>query len=125
MCKKAFEHVWAVAFCLVPLVGTGSAARAGDDLTPFYDNTLIAVDGGIESHFWYKPDHTFTGKVPEYSFDLKGTWSENDDGTICRVFDPPLPMVKNPDCGPMSVHAVGDVAVDTHGHGEKLVAGIQ
>ena len=115
---------WVAAIVgLMPLLG--SAAFAGDGLSPFYDNTLIAVDRGIESHMWYKADHTFTGKVPEYSFDLKGTWSENTDGTICRVFNPPLPMGKNPDCGPMLVHTVGDAETDPRGDSEKLVAGVQ
>lgn len=28
-------------------------------LSAFYGNTLISIDGGIESHFYYNPDYTF------------------------------------------------------------------
>lgn len=122
------------SFDLAAFVASGIAAlalaifpvSASDDLLQsFFGNTLITVDGGIESHFYYKPDHTFTGKIPAFYMVVKGTWSEKPDGTICRVFDPPLPTLKNPDCGPMRVRKVGDRAIDTNGDSEKLVQGIQ
>ena len=102
-----------------------SAATPPDDMAGFYGNTLINVDGGIESHFYYKKNHTFTGTVPQYHFDLKGRWRENPDGSICRIFDPAVPRVKNPDCGPMTVHAVGEKNVDANGDSQTLVEGIQ
>lgn len=102
-----------------------SSAAANDQLLPLYGNTLITTDDGIVSHFWYKSDHTFTGTVPAYSYPLKGSWTENGDGTICRNFDPPLPKVKNPDCGAILVRKVGDKQTDAQGHSEMLAAGVQ
>jgi hypothetical protein len=114
----------ALFVCTAAFAGdTGGNTR--DVLACFYGNTLIAKDGDIVSHFWYKPNHTFTGTVPAYYLVINGTWSEKEDGTICRVFDPPLPTVKNPDCGPMLVRKPGEVAADGSGHKEKLVVGIQ
>jgi hypothetical protein len=127
MTKGRKPKVWQViagAALLLGIPALAMAADAGDTCASLYGNTLVSVDGGIESHFWYKPDHTFTGSVPQFYFRLKGTWSQNPDGTICRVFDPPLPMVKNPDCGPVLVHKPGDSETDAHGDSEKLVAGI-
>lgn len=111
----------ALAFVILPV----PAFADGDLLQSFFGNTLISVDGGVESHFYYKPDHTFTGKVPAFYMVMKGTWSEKPDGTVCRVFDPPLPTLKNPDCGPMMVRKVGDRETDPNGDSEKLVQGIQ
>jgi len=116
--------VWAAALA-VALAGITVVRAATDDLAGFYGNTLVTVDGGIESHFYYRQDHTFTGKVPAFYMVLRGTWKEQPDGTICRVFDPLPPTMKNPDCGPMLVRKVGDKAKDNTGHREKLVAGIQ
>ena len=96
-----------------------------DDMQAFYGNTLVTIDGGIESHFYYKPDHSFTGMVPEFYFKLNGRWSEKPDGTICRVFDPPLPTVKNPDCGPMLVHRLGEKKTFDDGDSQALVPGIK
>jgi len=96
-----------------------------DELAEFYGNTLITRDGGYVSHFYYKPDHTFSGKVPAYMFDFQGTWQQMPDGTICRVFNPPLPRVKNPDCGPLLVRHLGDKEKEPNGDAAKLVAGIQ
>lgn len=104
---------------------TVSSTAASDGLAHLYGNTLIATDGGIVSHFWYKPDHTFTGTVPAYSYSLHGHWRENGDGTICRNFDPPLPTIKNPDCGTILVRKVGDKQTDAEGHSEVLVAGVR
>lgn len=123
--RKLSTWVAVTAAALLPAIPALSlAADAGDTCASLYGNTLVSVDGGIESHFWYKPDHTFTGSVPQFYFALKGTWSQNPDGTICRVFDPPLPMVKNPDCGPVLVHKLGNSETDGHGNSEKLVPGI-
>ena len=100
-------------------------AFAGDSLSALYGNTLIATDGGIESHFWYKADHTFTGTVPAYSYPLKGTWIVNGEGIVCRNFDPPLPTVRNPDCGAILIRKLGDKRSDANGHTETLVAGVR
>ncbi len=116
---------------VVSVLFLGSASAAVDDgsgrdvLANFYGNTLISLDHGIESHFYYRPDHTFTGKVPAYYMVFKGTWYQKPDGTICRVFDPPLPTLQNPDCGPMRVGKVGDREREPNGDAEKLVAGIR
>ncbi len=108
-----------------PIASADDAPGVEDVLADFYGNTLMTKDDGIVSHFWYKADHTFNGSVPAFSLVIKGTWSQNPDGTICRVFDPPFPTMKNPDCGPMLVRKPGDVADDGKGHKEKLVEGIQ
>lgn len=110
---------------LVVMLVTATAGASTDDMAAFYGNTLVTSDGGIESHFYYKPDHTFTGIVPQYHFDLKGRWREKPDGTVCRVFDPPVPRVKNPDCGPMLVHAVGENKTFNNGDSQTLVEGIK
>lgn len=101
------------------------AASPADPMANFYGNTLVTVDGGIESHFYYKPDHTFTGEVPQYHFNLSGNWNEKPDGTVCRVFEPPVPRVHNPDCGPMAVHAPGDKKTFDNGDSQTLVEGIK
>lgn len=110
-------------------VATAAAAAAAsissDSLSDFYGNTLVSRDHGVVSYFYYKPDHTFTGKVPAYYFSFKGTWTQRPDGTICRTFDPPLPTMTNPDCGPMLVHRLGEKEIEPNGDAEKLVAGIQ
>ncbi len=120
--RAAILSTAVAALCSVLAV---PAARAGDQLSPLYGNTLVASDGGIVSHFWYKPDHTFTGTVPAYAYALKGRWSMKSDGTICRNFDPPLPTVRNPDCGNILVRKLGDKQIDGNGHSETLVAGVQ
>lgn len=113
--------VAALALVILPV-----PASAGDDLLQsFFGNTLISIDSGIESHFYYKPDHTFSGRIPAFYMVLKGTWSEQPDGTVCRIFDPPLPTLKNPDCGPMPVRKLGDRETDPNGDSETLVPGIQ
>ena len=101
------------------------AATTPDTMAGLYGNTLVAIDGGIESHFYYKPDHTFTGMVPKFYFKLSGSWREQPDGTICRVFDPPLPTIKNPDCGPMAVRSVGERKTFDNGDSQTLVQGIR
>lgn len=113
------------ALAVVVFGAAAFASTQRDPMAGFYGNTLVCLDQGIISHFYYKPDHTFTGNVPSYSMQFKGTWERKADGTICRNFDPPLPTMKNPDCGPMSVSKVGDRVKNADGHGEKLVAGIQ
>jgi hypothetical protein len=114
-----------LAMVLLLSVVTNPAGSGPADLAAFYGNTLITVDGGIESHFYYRPDHTFTGIVPQYSFDLKGRWHIGPDGRLCRVFDPPVPRVKNPDCGPMLVHALGEKKAFDNGDSQMLVEGIR
>ena len=112
---------------LLALVSAAQAndIAAPDEMTELYGNTLITRSDSYVVHFYYKPDHTFTGKVPAYMFTFQGTWSEMSDGTICRVFDPPLPRTKNPDCGPMPVRRIGDEEKEPNGDAAKLVAGIR
>lgn len=95
-----------------------------DPMSAYYENTLISLDGGIESFTYFKPDHTFTGKVPAYGFTYRGTWSLDGD-TLCHIYDPPLPGEKNPDCGPLSLHKIGDKEKDANGDGQVLVEGIR
>ena len=116
--------------CGAALLVLGIAAHADDiappdEMTELYGNTLITRSDSYIVHFYYKPDHTFSGTVPAYMFSFKGTRSELPDGTICRVFDPPLPRTKNPDCGPMLVRRIGDEEKEPNGDAAKLVAGIR
>lgn len=126
--RKVFMFLSFVASCATAGasdLNRDSSPGQGDTLASFYGNTLVCRDGGIESHFYYRPDHTFSGKVPAYYMEFKGTWKQMADGSICRVFDPPLPTLKNPDCGPVFVRKIGDKNRQPDGHAEKLVAGIQ
>jgi len=124
--------------CALSFLVLASAAHAGDvpatenllssdsdPMADYYGNTLITRDGGYVSHFYYKPDHRFSGKVPAYMFAFQGTWSLMPDGTLCRIFEPPLPRTKNPDCGPLRVHRLGDEEREPNGDAAKLVAGIE
>jgi len=94
------------------LFASTSLAFAGDDIMAGdYGNTVISKSAMSESHLHYKADHTFdgTGSMMGQTAQLKGTWSIDDKGQLCRVFDPPLPMgPANPVCGPASAHKVGD-----------------
>ena len=95
-----------------------------DVMASRYGNTTIARTGsGHEVHMYYNADHTFTGKVVDVGFDLKGTWSVQN-GALCRVYDPLPPMTTNPDCQPVAAQNIGDtwrVGDNT----STLVAGIQ
>ena len=109
--------------------GFGAAAAtafAADDPTAsLYGNTIVFVDaGGMESHTHYNADHTFDGTVPSMSYAYKGTWSVDDKGQLCRVFDPPVQGRTNPDCDPaMPPHAVGDNWTTPDGGKASLVQG--
>jgi hypothetical protein len=114
-----------LAFGAIFIVAPTISSADQDILSDFYGNTLISKDGGYESHYYYKPDHTFTAALPAYYLVLKGTWSQSSDGQVCRVFSTPLPGVKNPDCNVMLVHKVGDVDAESNGDSERLVEGLQ
>lgn len=120
-----FIRLGIFGFCAALVMAPTVASADIDVLSDFYGNTLISKDGGYESHYYYKPDHTFTASLPAYYLVLKGTWSEGADGQVCRVFSTPLPGVKNPDCNVMLVHKVGDVKSEANGDSEKLVSGVQ
>jgi|ERR1700690_2346074 hypothetical protein len=108
------------------LFAAASSASAGDDpMATTYGNTLVSVSsGGLESHTYYNADHTFTGKVPSLGFEYKGTWSIDDNGQLCRTFDPPVPGRTNPDCGTLENHAVGEKWTASDGASITLVQGV-
>ncbi len=114
-----------LALAVLSAAAQATDAPAGDAMAAYYGNTLISRDGGYVSHFYYKADHTFSGKVPAYMFAFQGTWQQMPDGSICRIYNPPLPRVKNPDCGPLLVHHLGDKENAPNGDAAKLVPGIQ
>lgn len=115
----------AVLFCVTATPGfAANNPLPADPMAAYYGNTLISLDGGIESFTYFKPDHTFTGKVPAYGFTYQGTWSF-DGEKLCRIYDPPLPGEKNPDCGPLRLNKIGDKEKDPNGDGQVLVEGIQ
>ena len=109
------------------LASTSFAFAADDIMAGDYGNTVISKSAMSETHLHYKADHTFdgSGSMMGQSAQLKGTWSIDDKGQLCRVFDPPLPMgPANPVCGPAAAHKVGD----TWTMGDRtvtLVQGIQ
>ena len=113
------------ALLLVSAAAYASDVATPDEMGELYGNTLITRTGSYTVHFYYKPDHTFSGTVPAYMFRFQGTWSEMPDGSICRIFDPPLPRTKNPDCGPLPVRRVGEEEKEPNGDAAKLVAGIR
>ena len=117
---------WMTVVAWFAALGAAVPTLAGTNtLAGLYGNTLISVDGGIETHFWYNSDHTFTGKIPAFYMVLKGTWSINAKGQVCRVFDPVPPTMTNPDCGPILVHTVGDHGSFPDGDSERVVAGVK
>ncbi|HUJ47827.1 MAG TPA: hypothetical protein VLV55_11895 [Rhizomicrobium sp.] len=91
------------------VIGPVSLAFAqGDVMTTTYGNTVVVhTDSGHEVHIYYNADHTFTGKVVDVGFNLKGTWTVDGD-TLCRIYDPVPPTVTNPVCQPIAVHNIGD-----------------
>ena len=113
------------AICSVSAIAPTTVRADQDVLNGFYGNTLISKDGDYETHYFYKSDHNFTATLPVYYLALKGTWTQDANGEICRVFSTPLPGVKNPDCNVMQVHKVGDTETEANGDSEKLVAGLQ
>jgi len=94
----------------IALIATANAAMAGDDvMTNTYGNTLVSVSsGGMESHTYYNADHTFSGKVPALGFEYKGTWTIDDKGQLCRIYEAPPPGMPNPLCIPAASHKVGE-----------------
>lgn len=96
---------WVVAI----MIAAPSAGFAQDEaMAPRFGNTTLThTESGHELHMYYKPDHTFTGKIVDVGWDVKGTWVVNS-GTLCLTYDPPLPTVSNPVCQPVVAHKIGD-----------------
>jgi hypothetical protein len=87
----------------------GAAFAQADPMAGMYGNTMVVVSGtGMESHTVYSADHTFAGIVPSMGYKYQGTWALDDKGQLCRTFNPPVPGRTNPDCDPLTPHAVGD-----------------
>jgi hypothetical protein len=107
-------------------LATTAALAADDPMAPDYGNTIVVVEkGGMESHTHYNADHSFEGVVPSMGYKYKGTWSVDDKGQLCRVFDPPVMGRSNPDCDPAdtAVHAVGDKWTTPNGASVTLTQG--
>ncbi len=84
-----------------------SSAQADDLMATRIGNTTISKGGGPEVHMYYNADGTFSGKIIGMKIALKGTWKE-DGSTVCLIYDPVPPTVKNPMCLPLEAHQVGD-----------------
>ncbi len=98
------------------------SAPSDDLMSARYGNTIIAK-GDHEVHMYFNADHTFTGKVVDVGFDLKGTWAL-DGENLCLTYDPTPPTVVNPVCQPFAPHRIGE----TWTAGDRtmtLVQGIQ
>ena len=91
------------------IIAAPSLALAQNDVmaSRFGNTTVTHTDRGHEVHMYYKADHTFTGKVVDVGFDLKGTWAVNG-ATLCLTYNPPPPTVTNPVCQPVVAHKIGD-----------------
>jgi len=110
----------AAAIAAVP-----SLALAQDDVmsSRFGNTTVTHTESGHEVHMYYSADHTFTGKVTDVGFDLKGTWAV-DGGTLCLTYTPAPPTVTNPVCQPVVAHKIGD-SWTVGKNSATLVQGIQ
>jgi len=109
----------------VSLVSPPAISQSQDDvMTSRFGNTTVARTAkGHEVHFYYNPDHTFTGRVVDVSYDLRGTWVV-ENGQLCRNYNPLPPMTTNPDCQTVAAEKIGDTwTVD--GNTATLVAGIR
>jgi hypothetical protein len=106
-------------------IAAPSLAMAQDDaMASRYGNTTVThTESGHELHTYYKPDHTFTGKIVDVGMDVKGTWAVNS-GTLCLTYTPALPLVSNPVCQPVLAHKVGDTWT-TGKNTSSLVQGIR
>jgi len=108
-----------------------TAAYAGDDpMASTYGNTVIGKSGMGESHTHYNADHTVTADVSSMmgSMTLKGTWSIDDKGQLCRNYSNAPSMMPNPICVPWAPHKVGDswqVTFNGRTSDLSLVAGIK
>lgn len=83
-----------------------SAVHADDIMSSRYGNTIVSK-GKHEVHMYFNADHTFTGKVVDVDFDLKGTWAI-DGSNLCLTYTPPPPTVTNPVCQTIAPHNIGD-----------------
>lgn len=100
-------------------------AHADDIMAGFYGNTVASTGGMIETHTYYKADHSFTMKARGAEF--AGTWAL-DGANLCRTFAAPPPGLPNPLCTPIAAHRVGDTwTITTNGATRTvtLLAGIQ
>ena len=92
------------------------AVAADDMMAGYYGNTVVATSPMGESHTWYNADHTFETKL--MSYDLKGKWSIDDKGQLCRNYDAPPPGLPNPLCTAWEAHKAGDKWTVTTGNGQ-------
>jgi hypothetical protein len=92
------------------LLASTSFVFADDIMAGYYGNTVIAKGTLGESHVHYKADHSFDGSGSSImgKMDLKGTWTLDDKGQLCRTYDTPPPGVSNPLCTAWAAHKVGD-----------------
>jgi hypothetical protein len=82
-------------------------------MSGYYGNTLITTSGIFKTHTVYRPDHTFSMRVPLIGSEYKGTWQV--DGTqLCRNLEVAPPGAPNPLCITAAAHKVGDIwTIDT------------
>jgi hypothetical protein len=115
-----------VGLCLsVSLLSAGMAAD--DMMANYYGNTILSAGPAGQSHSYYRADHTFETKLG--NLDLKGTWSIDAKGQLCRLYDAGAPPgIPRPLCTPWSAHKLGDNWIVTLGRSTRqmtLVAGIR
>jgi hypothetical protein len=104
---------------------TPATPSAADPMAGYYGNSVVVIDSkGLESHTYYKADHTFTGVAPAYSYNYQGSWEITADGKLCRTFNPEPPGITNPNCDTFQPHVVGDTWASPDGAKGSLVAGV-
>ena len=98
-----------LAATAILLVATPILA-ADDIMANFYGNTVVVTGGLVDSYTHFRPDHTFDSSaiVMGMKMTRKGTWSIDDKGQLCRLFDNPPPGTPNPFCTPAESHKLGD-----------------
>jgi hypothetical protein len=116
-----------ILIAISALAFSATTAYADDVMAGFYGNTAVATGGMVDTHSYYRPDHTYVMRVPAVGAEYKGTWSVTGS-TLCRTFESPPPGVSNPLCSPIAPHKVGDtwtVTIDGNTRTVTLVKGEQ
>jgi hypothetical protein len=106
------------------------ALAADDMMAGYFGNTVISTGGMAEAHTHYRADHTFdvTASAMGQTYNGKGTWSIDDKGQLCRVYETPPPGMTNPVCIPGEAHKVGDswtVSIGGQTRNLTMKAGVQ
>lgn len=112
------------ALCATP------ALAADDVMANYYGNTVVTTSAMGTGASHYRADHTFDSNLSSAmgSMSVKGTWTIDGTGQLCRTYESPPPGMTNPVCTPWEAHKIGDTWTVTIGGNARTVtlkAGIQ